>query len=125
MNLHKKCRKCRAFFPAKPMELKFFCDKPKCQEYANTHNFWSIKSQRYISMDYFDIWDLDRPYNITENGEIIDYERVCRQCGVPMFNKDGKYSVHRRYCQNHTGYELFVKYNWGEVSKIYAWHVAE
>ena len=125
MNLHKKCRKCRAFFPAKPMELKFFCDKPECQKYANTHNFWSIKSQRYISMDYFDIWDLDRPHNITENGDILDYERVCRQCGVPMFNKDGKYSVHRRYCQNHTGYELFVKYNWGEVSKIYAWYVAE
>jgi len=56
MNLQKRCRKCREYFPAKPAELKFFCDKPKCQEYRNTHNFWSIKSQRYITMDYFDIF---------------------------------------------------------------------
>lgn len=125
MNIQKKCLKCHQFFPAEPTELKFFCDKPKCQEYANTYNSWTIKSNRCINMYYFDIWDLDRPRNITENGEILDYERACRQCGMQMFNKDGKYSVHRRYCQEHNGYELFVKYNWGEVSKKYAWKVAE
>lgn len=121
MKLQKKCRKCHDFFPAKPMELKFFCDKEECQKYRNTHNFWSIKSQRYISMDYFDIWDLDRPTGRYDN----EFERVCRQCGEPLFNKNGKYSYHRRYCGDHTGYELFVKYNWGEVSKKYAHHVAE
>lgn len=125
MNIQSGCQKCHGFFPVKPMELEFFCDKPECQEYSNTYNFWRIKSQRCISMSYFDIWDLDRPYNITENGEILDYERVCRVCGMPMSNKDGKYSVHRRYCQNHNGYELWVKYNWGEVSKKYALKVAE
>ncbi|KKN15266.1 hypothetical protein LCGC14_0987850 [marine sediment metagenome] len=125
MNLQKKCRKCHDFFPAKPMELQFFCNKPECQKYRNTHNFWSIKSQRYICMDYFDIYDLDRPYNITENGEILNYERVCRVCGMSMFNKNGKYSVHRRYCQKHTGNELWSKYNWSEVSKKYARKVAK
>jgi len=125
MNLQKKCRKCHQFFSAKPMELKFFCDKPECQEYSNTYNFWTIKSNRCINMEYFDIWDLDRPYTETKAGKILTYERVCRQCGAPLFNKDGKYSVHRRYCQEHTGYELFVKYNWGEVSKKYAKKVRE
>jgi len=125
MNLQKKCRRCHEYFPAKPMELKFFCDKDGCQEYRNTHNFWTIKQNRYISMDYFDIWDFDRPRNITDNGKILDYERVCRVCGKPLFNKNGKYSVHRRYCGNHNGYSLWVKYNWGEVSKNYAWKVAE
>lgn len=125
MNIQKKCLRCHDFFPVKPMELKFFCDKPECREYMDTYHFWTIKSQRYISMNYFDIYDLDIPYNITENGEVLDYERVCRQCGSRLFNKDGKYSVHRRYCQEHNGYELFAKYNWSEVSKKYAWHVAE
>ncbi len=61
LNLQKKCRRCQAFFPAKPMEFKFFCDKKECQEYFNDYHFYTIKSQRYIRMDYFDIYDLDRP----------------------------------------------------------------
>ena len=115
MNLQKRCRKCRAFFPAKPMELKFFCDKKECQEYLIEYHFYTIKSNRYIPMDYFDIYDLDRP-----TGRFNEYERMCRVCGEPLFNKNGKYSYHRRYCGNHTGYELWAKYNWGEVSKKYA-----
>lgn len=118
MNLQKKCRKCRAFFPAKPMELKFFCDKKECQDYLTEYHCYTIKSNRYIPMDYFDIYDLDRP--IMRDGELISYERVCRVCGAPLFNKNRKYSYHRRYCVNHSGYELWVKYNWGEVSKEYA-----
>lgn len=120
MNLQRKCRKCHEFFPVEPMELKFFCDKPKCREYMDEYHFYTIKSQRYIAMNYFDIYDLDRPRSITDDGTILDYERVCRVCGAPLFNKDGKYSVHRRYCGNHSGYELWVKYNWGEVSKKFA-----
>jgi len=120
MNLQKKCKKCHDFFPAKPMELSFFCDKPECQKYSLTHNFWSIKSQRYISMDNFDIYDLDRPTK-----KLDEFERVCRQCGKPLFNKNGKYSYHRRYCIDHNGNLLFNKYNWGSVSKRYAHKVAE
>jgi len=107
------------------MELKFFCDKEECQKYLIEYHFYTIKSNRYIPMDYFDIYDLDRPYRITDDGKILDYERVCRVCGDPLFNKDGKYSIHRRYCQNHSGYELWSKYNWGEVSKKYAYNIAD
>lgn len=124
MNLQKRCRKCRAFFPAKPMEPKFFCDKKECQEYLTEYHFYTLKSNRYIPMDYFDIYDLDRPI-LTDGGKIFEYERVCRQCGEPLFNKNGKYSYHRRYCGNHTGYELWVKYNWAEVSKKYARKVSK
>lgn len=120
MNLQRKCRKCHDFFPVKPMELKFFCDKPECREYMDEYHFYTIKSQRYIAMNYFDTYDLDRP-----TGRYNEFERVCRVCGSPLFNKDGKYSYHRRYCGNHTGYELWVKYNWGEVSKRYAGDVAD
>ncbi len=76
-------------------------------------------------MDYFDLYDLDRPRSITDGGKVLDYERVCRQCGKPLFNKNGKYSVHRRYCGEHTGYELWAKYNWGEASKKYARKIRE
>ena len=115
MNLQRRCRKCGHFFPVKPMELKFFCDKKECQEYLLTYHFYTIKSNRHVPLDYFDIFDLDRPIK-TGYG----YERVCRQCGAPLHNINGKYSPYRRYCANHNGYELFVKYNWGEVSKDYA-----
>ena len=103
------------------MELKFFCDKEECQQ----NNFFTpeillkrIKKNRFIVMDYFDIYDLDRP--IIRDGKTISYERVCRECGEPLFNKGGKYSYHRRYCNNHTGYDLWIRHNWGEVSKNYA-----
>jgi len=124
LNLQRRCRKCHEFFPVKPMELKFFCDKKECQEYFNDYHFFTIKSQRYIRMDYFDIYDLDRVIS-SNNHNYISYERVCRVCGEPLFNKDGKYSYHRRYCGNHTGYELWAKYNWGIISKNYARDVAD
>ncbi len=124
MNIHKKCRRCHEFFPAKPMDFKFVCDKKKCQKYFNEYHFHTIKSNRALTMDYFDIYDLEKPivrYSPNVRDDIVvGYERVCRQCGEPLFNKDGKYSPHRRYCGNHTGYELWSKYNWGEVSKDYA-----
>jgi len=73
-------------------------------------------------MDYFDIYDLDRP-RLTDQGTVIDYERVCRVCGKPLLKKDGIYSYHKRYCNEHNGSELWAKYNWGIVSKDYAWDV--
>jgi len=115
MNLQRRCLKCRDFFPVKPEEFKFFCDKEECQKYFLDYHFYAIKSNRSISLNYFDIFDLDRPIN-TGYG----YERVCRQCGEPLHNKNGKYSHSRRYCGKHSGYELFTKYNWGYVSKDYA-----
>ena len=122
MNLHKKCRKCREFFKAELMSLEFFCNKEACKE-RNEYIFYHIKSTRYIALDFFDMYDLDRP--IMRNGEILGYERVCRICGVLLCNKDGKYSYHRRYCGEHTGYELWAKYNWGVVSKGYARKVSK
>lgn len=120
INLQKKCRKCHGFFPAKPMELEFFCDKEECQKYLTEYHCYTIRRKRNIDMDYFDIYDFDRPI-IAYNGKFFGmYERVCRVCGEPLFNKDGKYSAHRRYCGNHSGYSLWIKYNWGEVSKRYA-----
>ena len=121
MNLQRRCLKCRDFFPVEPEELKFFCDKPECQEHANTKNFWSIniKSNRSITLNYFDIHDLDRPI-LTDGDKITRYERVCRSCGEPLLNKAGKHSYHKRYCGKHSGYELSAKYNWGNVSKDYA-----
>ena len=116
VNLHKKCIKCHGFFPAKPTELKIVCDKKECQKYLHEYHFHTIKSNRYIPMAYFDIYDLDRPTGRHDN----DFERVCRVCGEPLFNKNGKYSYHRRYCGNHTGYTLWANHNWGEVSKKYA-----
>lgn len=125
MNIQRKCRHCHEFFPVEPMELKFFCDKPECRDYMDNYHFYTIKSQRCISLNYFDIFDFDRPRTINDNGEIIDYERVCRVCGALLANKDGKYSVHRRYCGEHNGYELWSKYNWGEVRYKYTREVRD
>jgi len=119
MNLQRRCIKCRRYFPVEPEELKFFCDREECQEYLLTFHFYTIKSNRCITLEYFDIYDLNRPI-LTDGAKIIRYERVCRSCGEPLLNKDGKYSYHRRYCNIHTGYDLFKRYNWGEVSKDYA-----
>ena len=124
MNLQRRCIKCRRYFPVEPEELKFFCDREECQEYLLTYQIYTIKSNRSINLDYFDIYDLDRP--ILTNGEkVYRYERVCRECGEPLFNKNGKYSQHRRYCNKHNGNDLFSKYNWGEVSKDYARKIRE
>jgi len=78
MNLQKRCRRyhCHNYFPAKPLELKFFCDKKECQEYFNEYHFYSIKSSRHIPANYFDIFDLDRPI-LTDGGKIISFEKVC------------------------------------------------
>lgn len=124
MNLHKKCLNyhCHDYFPAKPLEFKFFCDKEKCQE-SSFYRMVSIKKSRHIPTNYFDIYDLDR--SIKYNGKIVSYERVCRVCGAPLLNKDGKYSIHKRYCNEHNGSELWAKYNWGIVAKDYAWDVAD
>lgn len=118
MNLHRKCNSCGEFFPVEPMEFKFFCDKEECEKKWK-YGFYNIKSTRNISLNFFDIYDLDRPI-LTDKGKVIRYERACRVCGNPLLNKDGKYSYHRRYCSEHNGYELWVKYNWGLVSKSYA-----
>ncbi len=123
MNLHKKCRKCREFFKAELMSLEFFCNKEECRE-EGIYGLYRIKRTRHFTLDLFDIYDLDRPI-LTDQGTIISYERVCRICGNPLFNKDGKYSYNRRYCGNCTGYSLWVKYNWGEVSKRYAKKVSK
>ena len=77
MNLQKKCLndQCKDYFPSKPLEFKFFCDKKECQEYFNEYHIYSLKSSRHISAHYFDLFDLDRPL---KNGR---FERVCRICG--------------------------------------------
>jgi len=118
LNLHKRCRNCNAYFPSKPMSLELYCDKKACQEHWY-HTIEIIKSMRGIYMNYFDIYDLDRPIT-SRNGKSLGYEHVCRECGKPLKNKDGKYSSHRRYCSEHDGFELFEKYNWSAVSKNYA-----
>ena len=99
------------------MEFKFLCDKKECQN-SLFYKIDSIKKQRHIPTDFFDIYDLDKPI-IYKNG-IKEFERVCRICGNPLFNKNGEYSYHKRYCNNHNGSELWAKYNWGTVSKNYA-----
>ena len=126
MNLHKRCVRshCRDYFPAKPLEFKFFCDKKECQEYFTKYHFYSMKSSRHISAAYFDLFDFDRPI-LTDGGKVIGYERVCRICGGPLLKKDGKYSHHKRYCNEHNGSELWTKYNWGVVSKDYAIKIRE
>lgn len=122
MNLQKKCLKCGNFFPIEPMEFKFYCEKESCQE-SSFYRITSIKGSRHIPTDFFDIYDLDRPI-FNDKGKIYNYEGVCRVCGKPLFKKDGTYSHHKRYCNDHTGYELWAKFNWGIVSKKYAYDVA-
>ena len=127
MNLHRNCMRCGEFFPVEPLELKFFCNKEGCpQKYYFTPRIHleRIKRTRFIPTDYLDLYDLDRPI-LTDKGKVISYERVCRICGGPLLNKDGKYSYHRRYCSEHTGYELWAKYNWGIVSKNYGFELQE
>jgi len=112
MNLNKKCLICGDYFPAEPLELKFYCEKNECQKRLD-YKVNQIKRVRSCSSDLFDIYDLDRPTN-------YGFERVCRICGSPLLKKDGTYSYHRRYCGEHNGYGLWTKYNWSEVSKKYA-----
>lgn len=121
MNLQKKClnHQCKDYFPAKPLEFKFFCDKEECQKYFSEYHIYTLKSNRHIPANYFNLYDLDRPLF---NGE---FERVCRICGEPLFNKNGKYSSQKRYCNEHNGDALWSKYNWGYVSKNYAIKITE
>ena len=122
-NLSKKCHRCGEFFEAGLMSLEFFCNKEACKK-GGEYSFYHIKSTRHISSDLFDIYDLDRP-RLTDQGTVVSYERVCRVCGAPLLNKNGKYSYHKRYCNEHNGSELWAKYNWGEVSKSYAREIRE
>ena len=122
MNLHKRCNRCGEFFEAELMSLEFFCNKEECRK-SGKYSFYYIKQTRNLSLDLFDIYDLDRPIIIDD--KIVNYERVCRICGKPLLNKNGKYSYHRRYCSEHNGYELWAKYSWSVVSKGYARKVSE
>jgi len=108
---------CGDYFPAEPLELKFYCEKNECQKRLY-YKIEYIKRTRFCSSDFFDIYDLDRPIS-------YGFERVCRICGTPLLKKDGTYSYHRRYCGEHYGYELWAKYNWGEVSKNYAYEIRD
>lgn len=127
MNLQKKCLKCGEFFPAELMEFKFYCEKERCQK-SSFYQITRIKGSRHITASFFDIYDLDRPivhkivnkvdHNVVD--KVIGYERVCRVCGKTLLKKDGTYSYHKRYCNEHNGYELWTKYNWQEVKKHYA-----
>lgn len=120
MDLHKRCVRCKAFFPAKPLEFKFFCDKEECKEYYNKYHFYTIKSNRHLPAHYFDLYDLDLPMIHNNKPTLFNYQRVCRICGEPLLKKDGTYSYHKRYCNEHNGDALWEKYNWGSVSKNYA-----
>jgi len=129
LNLHKKCRVCHEYFPAKPLEFKFFCSKKERCQKRSFYQITRIKRSRHISPTYFDIYDLDRPIKIwDENNKNYyknQYEQVCRECGRPLLNKNGKYSYHKRYCNEHNGNGLWAKYNWGVVSKDYASEVRD
>ncbi len=108
------------------MEFKFVCDKKKCHEYFTKWHIDSIKRSRHLSTSYFNLYDLDRPRTYHhKTGDVIDYELVCRICGAPLRNKDGKYSVHRRYCSNCDKDALWRKYNWGATKGDYACKVQE
>jgi len=109
------------------MELKFVCEKRECQEYfATSWRIDSIKKSRHLSTSYFDLYDLDRPRTFHhKTGDVIDYERVCRICGGPLKNKDGKYSSYRRYCSNCNKDALWRKYNWGATKWDYANEIQE
>lgn len=123
MNLHKKCRGCNEYFPAKPLEFKFFCDKKECQK-SDWYHLQHLKQNRHISANLFDIYDLDRPI-IKDKGVFARYEQVCRECGKPLLNKNGKHSYHKRYCNEHNGNGLWARYNWGVVSKNYAFEIRD
>jgi 5-methylcytosine-specific restriction endonuclease McrA len=107
------------------MEFKFVCDKKECQEYFNKYHIYSIKRSRHISTSYFNLYDLDRPLAYYKDGQPSMYERVCRICGGPLKNKNGKYSYQRRYCREHDGSGLWAKYNWGETKWRYILELQE
>lgn len=123
----KKCRNCGEFFPSRPLSFEFYCHKEECQYNSLTrekrmdYKIERIKQTRSISLDHFDLYDLDRP--IYHNNKIIDYERVCRVCGAPLRKRDGIYSIHMRYCHKTSscnGYHLSCLVNWKYISKEYA-----
>lgn len=117
---YRKCKSCRKFFQVELMSIQIYCEKCKSKEFipghTNQHNYiQNIKYSRSISLDSFDVYDLERPIK-NKNNEIIDYERVCRVCGAPLRNKKGGYSYHKRYCgtKQCNGGVLFNKFNWNE-----------
>jgi hypothetical protein len=109
------------------LSFEEYCNKDDCQaikigyfslQEKQTRDLNHIKKMRSISMDRFDILDLDRP--IVRDGKTCGYEKVCRVCGAPLLNKNGNHSYSRRYCREHDGRALFEKYNWPIISKKYA-----
>ena len=117
MNLHKKCRNCGDFFSIeKTAVIKFFCNKEECQKSIRRNIFLNrIKKARGITMDHFDIFDLDLP---TESYH--KYERVCRVCGARLIKKNGEHSFHKRYCNKCTGNSIWAKYDIEMITKGYA-----
>lgn len=124
MNLQKKCRckSCHEFFPADLLSIDVFC--PKClnspDEYIQLQIkfFYNhLKKTRSVSLDVFDMFDLDRP----NDASWAKFERVCKICGKPLKKKDGSYSGYLRYCQDHRGHGeiIFSKYNWQYCSKAF------
>jgi len=117
------------------MSIEIYC--PKCRDdvciEGKSRQWWwvnRIKRNRTINLDNFDIYDLDRPIRQdTREGknQIVGYERVCRICGAPLKNKDGKYSYYRRYCSKEecNASVLYEKFNWQGCSNAYIESVVE
>jgi hypothetical protein len=122
VRLAKKCKSCWEFFEVdRTLTFEFYCDKKKCQK-RKEKRLKKIKKARHIPMNFFDIYDLDRPIYWEREDEIKDYERVCRICGQPIRNKDGTYSRYRKYCNSKycSGNSLFKLLNCSAVTKLYA-----
>ncbi|HEY0090303.1 MAG TPA: hypothetical protein VGB37_15750, partial [Candidatus Lokiarchaeia archaeon] len=118
---YKECRSCWKFFLVELMSIQVYCEECKNKEYlpglTNQQRYIrNIKSSRSISLDNFDVYDLERPIKNNDKDKIIDYERVCRICGAPLRTKKGTYSYHKRYCgtKKCNGGVLFSKFNWNE-----------
>jgi hypothetical protein len=52
MNVQRRCLKCHEFFPVKPMELKFFCDKKDCHN-KQDHYLKQLKKVVYREISSF------------------------------------------------------------------------
>ena len=118
---YKECRyrTCFKFFEVELMSIQIYCEECKNKTVVsgitNQQNYiQNIKYSRSISLDCFDVYDLERPIKNHNNDKIIGYERVCRICGAPLRNKKGEYSDRKRYCgtKECNGGILFSKFNW-------------
>ena len=91
---YKYCNCCNQYFKVELMSIQGYCEECKNKEYlpglTNQQRFVrNIKHSRSVSLDLFDVYDLERPIK-SKDGKIIDYERVCRICGAPLKNKKGE-----------------------------------